>query len=67
VPGHNTSAVLLARVTIPVDFAPDAAPGVRPQLDMTQPVSVDNSVRPFIYLPGKWLGRAFTARPLIQP
>ena len=67
VPGHNTSAVLLARVTVPVDLAPDAAPGVRPQLDMTQRISVDNSVRPFIYLPGKWLGRAFTARPLIQP
>jgi hypothetical protein len=67
VPGHNTSAVLLARVTIPIDLAPGAAPGVRPQLDMTQRISVDNSVRPFIYLPGKWHGRAFTAGPLIQP
>jgi hypothetical protein len=65
--GQNTSAVLLARVTIPVVLAADAAPGVRPALDMTQRVSVDNSVRPFIHLPGKWLGRAFTARPLIQP
>jgi hypothetical protein len=67
VPGHNTSAVLLARVTVPVILAADAAPDVRPQLDMTQRVSVDNSLRPFIFLPGKWLGRAFTARPLIQP
>ena len=67
VPGHNTSAVLLARVTIPVVLDPGAAPGVRPQLDMAQRVTVDNSLRPFIYLPGKWLGRSFTARPLIQP
>ena len=67
VPGHNTSAVLLARVTIPVVLAADAGSDVRPQLDMAQRVSVDNSFRPFIYLPGKWLGRAFTARPLIQP
>jgi len=67
VPGHNTSAVLLARVTIPVVLAAGAAPGVRPQLDMAQRVTVDNSLRPFIYLPGKWLGRSFTARPLIQP
>ena len=54
-------------MTIPVVLAADAAPGVRPELDMTQRVSVDNSVRPFIHLPGKWLGRSFTARPLIEP
>ena len=67
VPGHNTSAVLLARVTVPVVLAADAAPGERPQLDMLQRVTVDNSLRPFIHLPGKWLGRAFTAGALIQP
>lgn len=67
VAGHNTSAVLLARVTIPVILAADAAPDVRPQLDMAQRVSVDNGLRPFIYLPGKWLGRAFTAQALNQP
>jgi hypothetical protein len=67
VPGHDTSAVLLARVTVPVTLAADAAPDVRPQLDMTRRIAVDNGVRPFIFLPGKWLGRAFTARPLVQP
>ena len=67
VAGHNTSAVLLARVTVPVVLAADAAPDVRPQLDMVRRVAVDNSLRPFIFVPGKWLGRAFTARPLIEP
>src|SRR5262245_39591519 len=67
VPGHNTSAVLLARVTMPVILAADAAPGVRPQLDMAQRVAVDNSLRPFIYLSGKWLGRSFPDRELIEP
>lgn len=67
VAGRNTAAVLLARVTIPVVLAEDAGPEVRPQLDMTRPVSVDNSLRPFVFLPGKWLGRGFTAAPLVQP
>jgi hypothetical protein len=65
--GQNTSAVLLARVTVPVILAEDAAPEVRPQLDMTRRVAVDNRLRPFVFLPGKWLGRAFTAQPLVQP
>lgn len=65
--GHNTAAVLLARVTIPVTLAVAAPPEARPALDMTLRVSVDNSVRPFIFMPGKWLGRAFTAEPLIRP
>jgi hypothetical protein len=67
VAGRNTAAVLLARVTIPVTLAAAAPPEVRPALDMTQPVSVDNSLRPFIFLPGRWQGRAFTAEPLIRP
>lgn len=65
--GHDSSAVLLARVTIPVVLADGAPPAVRPTLDMTQRVSTDNSIRPFIFLPGKWLGRAFGALPLVQP
>jgi len=67
VPGHNTSAVLLARVTVPVILAAAAPPAERPQLDLTQRIAVDNSLRPFIFFPGKWLGRAVTARLLIQP
>jgi hypothetical protein len=67
VTGRNPAAVLLARVTIPVTLAADSAETVRPQLDMTARVSVDNGLRPFIFLPGKWLGRAFTAQPLVQP
>lgn len=65
--GHDTSAVLLARISIPVVLAEGAASTVRPTLDMTRRVSVDNTLRPFIFLPGKWLGRAFAALPLVQP
>jgi hypothetical protein len=67
VAGRNTAALLLARVTVPVTLAADAPGDVRPQLDLTQRVAVDNSLRPFIFLPGKWHGRAFTAQPLVQP
>lgn len=67
VTGRNTASVLLARVTVPVVLAADSASDVRPQLDMTQRVAVDNSLRPFVFFPGKWLGRAFTAQPLVQP
>jgi hypothetical protein len=67
VEGHDTAAVFLARVTIPVVLAEDAAADARPVLDLTTPVSVDNSARPFVFLPGKWLGRAFDAAPLVQP
>jgi hypothetical protein len=65
--GREPSAVLLARVTIPVTLAPDAPPGTRPALDLTQRVSVDNALRPFVFLPGKWLGRAPVSAPLVQP
>lgn len=67
VDGHDTSALFLARVTIPVVLAEAAPASTRPTLDATARVSVDNSARPFIVLPGKWLGRAFTAVPLVQP
>ena len=65
--GREPSAVLLARVSIPVTLAEDAPAGTRPTLDMTQRVSVDNALRPFVFLPGKWLGRAPVAAPLVQP
>lgn len=67
VEGHDPSALLLARVTVPVTLAEDAPTTTRPTLDTTLRVSVDNSLRPFVLLPGKWLGRAFTAAPLVQP
>lgn len=67
VEGQDPSAILLARVTIPVDLAPAAPSGTRPTLKLTQRVSVDNGPRPFIFLPGKWLGRAATSAPLVQP
>ncbi|MGF6743926.1 hypothetical protein [Paraburkholderia atlantica] len=63
--GEDTSATLLARVTIPVTVGQGADD--RPALDLTRRVSVDNSLRPFIFMPGKWLGRAFDATPLVQP
>lgn len=65
--GRDPAAVLLARVAIPVILAADAPGTTRPELLLTQRVSVDNGPRPFIALPGKWLGRAFAARPLIEP
>jgi len=63
--GQNSSATLLARVSIPVTVGGGA--NDRPALDLTRRVSVDNSLRPYIFLPGKWLGRAFDATPLVQP
>ena len=64
VDGHDTAALFLARVTIPVLAEADPSTA-RPVLDLTTPVSVDNSARPFVFLPGKWLGRAFAAAPLV--
>ena len=63
--GQDSAAALLARVSIPVTAGPGA--NDRPALDLTRPVSVDNSLRPFVFLPGKWLGRAFDTTPLVQP
>ncbi|MGE0222015.1 MAG: hypothetical protein AB7F35_05035 [Acetobacteraceae bacterium] len=67
VQGHEPSALLLARVTIPVTLDEADPPTTRPVLDLTTRVSVDNSLRPFVFLPGKWFGRAFDAAPLVQP
>lgn len=65
--GEDPSAILLARVAIPVTLSRTApGPGVPPPgptLDTTQGVRVDNSLRPFIYVPGKWFGRAPAAPP----
>ncbi|MBV9931289.1 MAG: hypothetical protein JO013_10130 [Alphaproteobacteria bacterium] len=67
VEGNDLSAVLLARVAIPVTLAADAPTGTRPVLDLTKRTRVDNGLRPFIYLPGKWLGLAPAAAPLVEP
>lgn len=60
VPGNALSAVLLARIAIPVT-------GAAPALDLSKRTRVDNGVRPFIFLPGKWLGRAPAAVALVEP
>jgi hypothetical protein len=63
VDGNPLSAVLLARIAIPA-----AAPaGKAPTLDLSKRTRVDNGLRPFIYLPGKWLGRAPAPTPLVEP
>ena len=58
VDGHDRSAVFLARITIPVTLAADSATGERPVLDLSKQVAADNDPRPFIFIPGKWLGAA---------
>jgi hypothetical protein len=55
VAGEDPAAILLARPAIPVV---EAEAGARPQLLLTEAVTVDNGLRPFIFIPGKWLGRA---------
>jgi len=67
VEGEDPTAVLLARVTIPAALDPAAPSGTMPALRADQPVGIDNSLRPFVFLPGKWLGEAFTAGPLTLP
>ena len=56
VDGHDRSAVLMARITIPVTLAANSASDKRPELDLTKKVVADNAIRPIIFLPGKWLG-----------
>ncbi|MBO0749318.1 MAG: hypothetical protein J2O44_02660 [Porphyrobacter sp.] len=58
VPGNDPSAVLLARVMIPVTLDRSGPATLSPTLDPTQHVVVDQSIRPIIYFSGKWLGRA---------
>jgi hypothetical protein len=48
--------VLLARIAIPVTHPVNAAADKRPVLDLGKRVQADNAIRPFIFLPGKWLG-----------
>jgi hypothetical protein len=67
VAGHDTSAIFLARVAIPVTLDANAPPTTRPVRDMATRVSADNSARPFIVMPGKWSGRALTLTSLVQP
>jgi len=56
VDGHDRSSVLLARINIPVTLAPNSTSDKRPVLDLGKKVSADNTIRPFIFIPGKWLG-----------
>lgn len=65
--GHDSSAIFLARITIPVSIEAGAAEGARPSLDLTRRVSVDNRARPFVYLPGKWIGAEPAAVSLVGP
>lgn len=67
VAGHNASAVLLARVVVPVTLAANSPAETRPVLDLSRRVRVDNSLRPFIALPGKWLGAAPRQVPIREP
>ncbi len=65
VAGQDPTAALLARVAIPVSVA--EAPGARPQLDLTLRTQVDNSLRPFVALPGRWQGAGLETSALIEP
>lgn len=67
VAGHELSAILLARIAIPVSRPADAPASTPPTLDLTRRPRVDNGLRPFIYLPGKWLGRAPDEAPIVEP
>ncbi len=67
VAGRDPGAVLLARIAIPVTLAADAPSDRRPVLDLGQRVQVDNRMRPFIFLPGKWLGTEPRAVPTHEP
>ncbi|GAA4049453.1 hypothetical protein [Parerythrobacter jejuensis] len=65
VAGEDMSAVLLARIAIPVK-APGAGE-TRPILKLDAPVAVRNDLRPVIYLPGKWQGMPLSPVTLNQP
>ncbi len=45
--------VLLARVKVPVTASSD-----HPQIDEGRQLEIDNLIRPFVYVPGRWQGRA---------
>jgi hypothetical protein len=67
VEGHDPAAVLLARVAIPIVLDSAAPAATRPQLKLDERVSADNSLRPFVFFPNRWVGRAIDAQPLVQP
>lgn len=58
VPGRDYSAILLARIAIPVTAENDAHGDTITKIDPSNKLIVDNSIRPFIYFPGKWFGQA---------
>ena len=51
--GEDTTAVFLARVTIPAAAGPSGTPPVR-----SGAATVDNSARPIVFTAGRWLGQA---------
>lgn len=51
--GHDTTALLLARLVLPATQASAAA---RPQRTDGATVSVDNNIRPIVFNPGRWAG-----------
>jgi hypothetical protein len=61
--GSELSAVLLARVEIPVTLDRGSGSPALPEIDFNKAPVVDNSLRPIIYLPGKWFGRAPAPAP----
>jgi hypothetical protein len=65
VAGVDPASLLLARIAIPVE-AP-ATGEIRPRLRLDAPVRVDNSLRPFVFLPGKWLGSPLRPIAPVQP
>lgn len=58
VPGRDYSAILLARVAIAVTAENDARGDTITKMDTGKGLTIDNSIRPFIYFPGKWFGQA---------
>ncbi len=67
VAGRDPAAVLLARIAIAVKLPANARPTGARSLDLARRVLVDNAIRPFICLPGKWLGAAPRAVPVREP
>ncbi len=62
VPGRDTSAILLARIAIPVK-ADIVAGKTITRLNSAQNIHIDNSIRPIIFFPGKWFGRSLSTPP----
>lgn len=63
VEGKEPSAVLLARVFIPVTLDRAASGTPAPRLDTARRVTVDQTIRPIIHFAGKWLGLAPAPAP----